>query len=242
MTRFKDQVALVTGASSGMGRAIALALAAEGATVCLVGRNRAALDAVADRARDRGPRAHVWPLDLEREHEIRDLAQAIERDLGRLHAVVHGAGLIAPAPLPRGRLDAFDAQYRVNVRAPWALTQAVLPMLRAERGQIVFLNSTVGLSAKGGVSQYAATKHALRAIADAVREEVNADGVRVLSVYVGRTATPMQAALHALESKPYRPERLIQPEDVASVVLHALALPPTVEVTDVTLRPLLKPA
>ncbi|MBI2216285.1 MAG: SDR family NAD(P)-dependent oxidoreductase [Candidatus Rokubacteria bacterium] len=242
MTRFKDQVALVTGASSGIGTAIVLALAAEGATVCLVGRNRAGLDTVAERARDLGPAAHVWRLDLEHENEIRDVAKAIERDVGRLHALIHAAGLIAPSPLRRGRLDAFDAQYRVNVRAPWALTQAVLPMLRAERGQIVFLNSTVGLHATGGVSQYAATKHALRAIADAIREEVNADGVRVLSVYVGRTATPMQAALHALEGKPYRPERLIQPDDVASVVRHALALPPTVEVTDMTLRPLLKPA
>jgi NAD(P)-dependent dehydrogenase (short-subunit alcohol dehydrogenase family) len=237
MTRFKDQVALVTGASSGIGAAIALALAAEQATVCLVGRNRPALQGVAERAREAGPAAHAWTVDLEREDEVRDVAKILEREVGRLHAVVHAAGRIAPAPVERGRLDAFDAQYRVNVRAPWLLTQALLPALRAQRGQVVFVNSTVGLHAKSGVSQYAATKHGLRAVADALREEVNDDGIRVLSLYVGRTATPMQAALHALEGRAYRPERLVQPEDVAAVVLQALALPPTVEVTDVTMRP-----
>lgn len=240
--RFKDQVALVTGASSGIGKAIALALAAEHATVCLAGRNRDALDAVAGRARDLGCEAFVVPMDLERDEDVRDAATCLEREVGRLHLLVHAAGLITPAPVRHGRLDAFDAQYRVNVRGPFALTQAVLPMLRVERGQIVFLNSTVGIQARAGVSQYAATKHGLRALADALRDEVNADGVRVLSVYVGRTATPMQASLHALEGKPFHPERLIQPEDVAAVVLQALALPPTVEMTDVTLRPLMKPA
>jgi NADP-dependent 3-hydroxy acid dehydrogenase YdfG len=135
-------------------------------------------------------------------------------------------------------LEDFDWQYRVNVRAPYALTQALLSAIALRQGQIAFINSTVGLNARGGVGQYAATKHALKAIADSLREEVNADGVRVLSIYPGRTASPMQASVQEIEGREYHPERLLQPEDVAAVVLNALSLPRTAEVTDINIRPL----
>ena len=87
---------------------------------------------------------------------------------------------------------------------------------------------------------YASTKHALRAIADSLREEVNETGVRVLSVYLGRTASPMQAAIHAAEGKQYRPADLLQPSDVAAMILAALALPRTAEVTELSVRPMRK--
>jgi NADP-dependent 3-hydroxy acid dehydrogenase YdfG len=121
------------------------------------------------------------------------------------------------------------------------LTQALLPLLRVRQGQIAFINSTVGLSAAPNVGQYAATKHALRALANSLREEVNADGMRVLSVFLGRTATPMQAGIHEMEGRAYHPERLIQPEDVAAVVIHTLSLPRSAEVTDIRIRPLQRP-
>jgi NADP-dependent 3-hydroxy acid dehydrogenase YdfG len=126
------------------------------------------------------------------------------------------------------------------VRGPYLLTQALLPLLRACHGQIVFVNSTVGLEARAGVGQYASTQHALRAIADALRAEVNPDGVRVLSVYLGRTATARQARIFRLEGRPYAPELLIQPEDVAEMVLATLRLPRTAEVTEIRMRPLVK--
>jgi NADP-dependent 3-hydroxy acid dehydrogenase YdfG len=113
--------------------------------------------------------------------------------------------------------------------------------LTAARGQIVFINSSVGLSAKRAeIGQYAATKHALKAIADTLREELNPKGIRVLSVYLGRTATPMQKALCHEERKAYHPEMLLQPEDVASVIVHALTLARTAEVTDISIRPMQK--
>jgi NADP-dependent 3-hydroxy acid dehydrogenase YdfG len=90
------------------------------------------------------------------------------------------------------------------------------------------------------VSQYAATKHALKAIADSLRAEVNTYGVRVLSIYPGRTATPMQAAVYKMEGKTYEPEKLMQPKDVAEVVMDALSLPRTAEVTDIHIRPMNK--
>jgi NAD(P)-dependent dehydrogenase (short-subunit alcohol dehydrogenase family) len=135
----------------------------------------------------------------------------------------------------------LDWQYRTNVHAPYLLTQALLPLLRRQQGQVVFINSSVGLIARGQVGPYAATKHALKAIADSFREEVNAEGLRVLSVYLGRTASPMQAKIHAMEGKAYHPEYLLQPSDVAAVVLNALCLPRTAEVTDISIRPMRKP-
>ena len=104
----------------------------------------------------------------------------------------------------------------------------------------VFVNSSAGLNSKANVGQYAASKHALKAIADCLREEVNPDGIRVLSIYPGRTATPMQEALYKAEGRTYHPEILMQPSDAAQVVIQALRLPRTVEVTDIHLRPLMK--
>ena len=91
------------------------------------------------------------------------------------------------------------------------------------------------------VGLYAATKHGLRALADSLRDEVNHDGIRVLSVYLGRVAGPLQEEIHALEGKAYRPGELIQPEDVAGIVVHALALPSTAELTELDIRPQQRP-
>jgi NADP-dependent 3-hydroxy acid dehydrogenase YdfG len=107
---------------------------------------------------------------------------------------------------------------------------------------VVFINSSDGLSARGQVGPYSATKHALKALADSFREEVNTEGLRVLSVYLGRTASPMQERIHAAEGKAYHPEYLVQPSDVGTMVLNALCLPRTAEVTDISIRPLRKPS
>jgi NADP-dependent 3-hydroxy acid dehydrogenase YdfG len=90
------------------------------------------------------------------------------------------------------------------------------------------------------VGQYASTQHALRAIADALRAEVNSDGVRVLTVYLGRTATARQARIFQLEGRRYSPDLLMQPDDVAQMVMAALLLPRTAEVTEIRMRPLIK--
>jgi NADP-dependent 3-hydroxy acid dehydrogenase YdfG len=112
--------------------------------------------------------------------------------------------------------------------------------LKLQRGQVVFINSSSALTAKPSSAQYDATKHALKAVADSLRGEVNQLGIRVLSVYLGRTATEMQERIHILEGRPYRPDLLLQPEDVASVVINALSLPDTAEVTDIHIRPMIK--
>ena len=236
----RDCTCVVTGASSGIGRAIALALGSAGATVCTVARRRDELKVTADRSNGSG-RFVLYAADLVDDDEVERLVHALLARDGGVDVLVHSAGTISIGDFETASVRDLDRQYAANVRAPYLLTQALLPALRASRGQIVFVNSTAGLAATAQIAQYAATKHALKAIADSLREELNPHGVRVVSVYPGRTATPMQAALHAVEDKPYVPERLMQAEDVASLVLSALALPRSTEVTDLMARPMLKP-
>jgi len=154
--------------------------------------------------------------------------------------LVHSAGTIHFGPVESAPVEDFDNQYRCNVRAPYLLTQSVLPLLRKRQGQIVFINSSIVTNVRAGVGQFSATQHALKAMADCLRQEVNADGVRVLSVFPGRTATPRQAAIYQMEGRTYQPELLLQPEDIAEAVVGALSLPRTAEVTDLHLRPLKK--
>ena len=192
-------------------------------------------------ARTTSPRVLVHQADLTMDENIQDLVKRLQDEIGKVDILVHSAGVISLGQVETTSVKDFDWQYSVNVRAPYILTQALLPMIRSCRGQIVFINSTAGRIAASGVSQYAATKHALKALADSLREEVNADGLRVLSVFVGRTATPMQAAVHEMERRSYDPKRLLQPEDVAAVVINALSLSRSAEVTDIHIRPLAKP-
>ena len=241
MATFTDQIAVVTGASSGIGAAIALGLGLQGASLCLVGRNGEALEAVAASARVAAPRVLTSQTDLTRDADIEQLTMTLQRTFGRVDMLVHSAGIISLGKLQDATIHEFDAQYQANVRAAYLLTQAMLPLLRILPGQIVFINSSVGLNSKAQVGQFAATQHALRAIADSLRQEVNPDGIRVLSVFPGRTATPRQAMLHRIEGKSYQPELLMQPGDVASVVVNALGLPRTAEVTDISIRPMIKP-
>ncbi len=240
METFKDQVAVITGAGSGIGRGIALGLSAQGATLCLVGRQAKRLEEVAQRARATAARVFTYDVDLTVDEQIQKLKVDVERDCGQVDLLIHSAGAFAMGPVESAPLSEFDALYRTNVRAPYALTQALLPMLRARRGQVVFINSSVVLNAPANTAQYAATKHALKAVADSLRDEVNAHGVRVLSVYPGRTATPQQEAIHRMESKKYKPELLMQPADVAAAVIDALRLERTAEVTDLHIRPFQK--
>ena len=237
--RLRGRVAVVTGASSGIGRAITVALSREGAHLCAVGRNHVALAETVAAARQFS-QATGFQIDLTVEEDLQPLLRHLG-EAGRLDILIHSAGVIHQELMERARVEDLDLQYATNVRAPYLLTQRLLPLLTAAPGQIVFINSSVGLTAKRPeVGQYAATRHALRAIADSLREELNPRGIRVLSVYLGRTATPMQETLSREEGKAYRPETLLQPEDVASVVVQALMLPSTAEVTDISMRPMHK--
>jgi NAD(P)-dependent dehydrogenase (short-subunit alcohol dehydrogenase family) len=237
MTSLSGKVAVITGASSGVGRAVAVALANEGVRLAVVGRNADGLAATAAATGD--PAVRTYRADLADEANVRDLAAQVERDFGRVDVLFHGAGMIEIGSVASSPVEHFDRQYRTNLRAPYLLTQLLLSMLRAHSGQIVFVNSSAALRVPAASAQYAATKSGLKVLADGLRDEVNAAGVRVLSLFLGSTATPMQQALAKAKAQAYEPERLIQPEDVAELLVSLLRLPATAEVTDVIVRPMM---
>jgi NADP-dependent 3-hydroxy acid dehydrogenase YdfG len=230
----------VTGATSGIGRAIALALGGLSGAVALIGRDQLRLAKVTEEVQKRTTRAVGIPADLGIDEDIQRVANFVQEKFGSVDILVHSAGVFRMGSIAESPLADLDLLYRTNVRAPYALTKAMLPMIAARKGQIVFINSSVGLTARAGVAAYSASKHALKAIADSLRAEVNAAGVRVITVYPGRTATPQQEKIHEQEGKAYQSERLLQAEDVASAVLGALAMPRTAEVTDISIRPMQK--
>ena len=236
----KDQIALVSGASGGLGGAIATALAERGVRLCLVGRDQAKLAAVRSQLLADSPYIYCQSTDLTKDNEIEQLGQFVRDQFERLDILVHCAGAIAHGKLESTPISALDRQYVANVRGPLLLTQTLLPLLKKPCGQVVFINSSLGITTRAGTGCFAATQHAFKAIADSLREEVNNESVRVLSVFTGRTATPRIQALHADEGRPYHPELLLQPADVACVVLNALSLPWTAEVTNITIRPMRK--
>lgn len=222
---------MVAGASGGIGRAIALAAASAGATrLLLVGRDAARLAHVALAVTQAGAVADAESVDLG--------SGALPRLPDRLDLLVHAAGAHGLGPL--ATTDAAMAQrlWSVNALAPLLLTRAAAAALEAASGQVVFINSSQGLGAGRHAAAYAASKHALRAIADSARLELNPRGVRVTSIYPGRTDTPMQRALLAMEGRRPDPARLLRAEDVAAMVIAAASLPRTAEVTEVALRPL----
>ena len=223
--------ALVTGAGSGIGRAIAVALAREGMRLVLAGRTAQSLQ---ETARLGGGEVRIVVADLATEAGVDMMAQAAP---AALRVLVHSAGLFLHGPVTDTTAAEWDAIAAVNLRAPMRLTASCLGALRGGAGHVVFINSTAGLRVGVGNGAYAASKHALRAAADALRQEVNADGIRVLSVFPGRTDTPMQDAVLKAEGRTPRPGALLYPEDVASMVVAALLLPPRAEVPDLMIRP-----
>ena len=240
MEALSGQIAVVTGAGSGIGQALAQALGAHGARVCLVGRTRQKLEATAASLGAGAPPAVVVPADLTSDKQIDALMAELERRFGRVDLLVLCGGDIAHGSIESASVETFDRLYRTNVRGNYRLIQGLLPLLKKGPGQIVVINSSVGLSSRPNVSQFSATQHALKAVTDSLRSEVNSLGVRVLSVHPGRVATPRMAELYKRYGDEYKPELLLQAADVAAIVLAAVTLPRTAEVTDIRIRPALK--
>jgi NADP-dependent 3-hydroxy acid dehydrogenase YdfG len=240
MTDLKDKIVIITGASSGIGKAMARLAADHGAVVCVVGRNYAGLREVAIALGQKASDARVYTCDLTSEKEIGNLAASITKDWGRADLLIHSAGIIMEDKFSTSQVHDLKLQYEINLRAPFLLTQALLPELKRSQGQIVFMNSSIWLNAGLMSGHYAATKYGLKAMADSLRAEVNPDGVRVLSIFPGRVNTPMQQTLLEDNGEAYNPERLLQPEDVATIAIHALTLPRTAEVTEIHIRQMLK--
>ncbi|GAB3196353.1 SDR family oxidoreductase [Nocardioides hungaricus] len=217
---------LVTGAGSGIGAALTRRLLDRGDSVVLVARSPAR----AEELRAAYDGASVLVADLSWPESVESLSLPSSLD-----SVVHAAGVVELGSVAELSVDDWAAQLRVNLVAPAALTRVALPALRAARGTVVFVNSSAGLTAHPGWSAYAASKHGLRALADALRGEE--PDLRVTTVHPGRTATPMQEKVHRQEGREYDAADWIRPETVADAILHVLDLPRDATVVDLTVRP-----
>lgn len=223
---------LITGAGSGIGAAVARRLAERGEELWLLARDAGRAKELA--AEFPGARTVVGDLGVP---EKLGWALGHQTLPDRLDSVLHIAGVVelgAVADLPA---KSWQRQLTANLVAPAELTRLFLPQLRLAQGHVVFVNSGAGLRANPQWGAYAASKHGLKALADALRAEEHDNGVRVTSVYPGRTATAMQATVHQQEGKEYDPARWIDPESIATTVLTALDLPRDAEITDLSVRP-----
>ena len=241
MDGIDGMTAVITGATSGIGRSIAHALATKGVNLCLIGRNQKELECLEDELKNKEINIRIYICELGLIEDIERTADEIIKNNTRVDILVHSAGSIIIRDFETITVDEFDLQYFVNTRAPFLITQLLLPRIRSQKGQIIFINSSASKQkARASFSAYTASKYALVAIADSLREEVNAHGVRVLSIYPGRTATAMQEEIHKTEKKKYQPDLLLQPDDVAQCVVSALLMPRTAEITDISVRPFKK--
>ena len=217
--------ALITGAAGGIGSAIAAALAPTH-TLLLGGRPSARLDAVAERLG-----ATTFPLDLSDTDTIEASCEVVDE----LAVLVHNAGVSIPGRVADSDVDEWRATFEVNVLGAVALTLALLPALRSGSGQVVFINSGAGRTVSPGMASYSASKFALRAFADSLRDDE--PDLRVTTVYPGRTDTDMQRELVAFEGGQYDPAKFLRPETVAGAIAGVVATPRDGHVHEVVIRP-----
>lgn len=217
--------ALITGAGGGIGAAIAEALAPTH-TLLLAGRPSTRLDSVAERLG-----ATTWPMDLTDPDDIEAAAEV----LAELDVLVHNAGVAFPGRVAESTPEQWRATFEVNVTGAVALTCALLPALRAVRGQVIFINSGAGMNASPGLASYSASKFALRAFADSLRTDEPL--LRVTSIHPGRVDTEMQRDLVAYEGREYNAAEFLTPHTVAGVVATVVATPADAHTHEVVIRP-----
>lgn len=229
-----DQVAVVTGAGRGIGRAVATAFAAEGAAVVLAARTRQELALAATAIRDAGGRALAVPTDVVQDAAVEALVETTVAEFGRLDVLVTAAGVASFGPVVGSKPADWDQMLAVNLRAVMVCCRAVLPvMLRQRRGTIVNVASVAAERPIAGAAAYAATKAGVVGWSRALAEEVRREGVRVGVLSPGAVDTPLWDAVPGAPDR----RRMLRPEDVARAAVLMAALPPGASADQVTLLP-----
>jgi NAD(P)-dependent dehydrogenase (short-subunit alcohol dehydrogenase family) len=215
--RLKDRIALITGASRGIGRAVALAFAREGAHVLLVARTRKGLEEVDDRIRTAGGTATLIPLDLDNGKAIDTLGPSLYERFGRLDVLVGNAAILGQlSPLTHIPSEHWDKSFAINVTANWRLIRTLDPLLRlSSAGRVIFVTSGVARSARAYWAPYSVTKAALEALAKTYANETGDSAIRVNLIDPGATATRMRAEAYPGEDQ----AKLPTPEQVAEAFI-----------------------
>ncbi|MEH0108441.1 SDR family oxidoreductase [Tersicoccus sp. MR15.9] len=220
---------LITGGTRGIGRAVADELAATH-HLLIGGRDRDAVDAVVASY----PSAEPFVADLTSEDDVAAAAPGVDR----LDALVHSAGITAMGTVEDLARATWREVFEVNVVAVADLTARLLPALRRAHGQVVLINSGSGFFTSPGNSVYSASKFALRAFSDTLREEEREHGVRVTSIHPGKVDTDMQRQIVDHQGGDYRADSYLTPESVARAVVFALSATPEAQVESLNVRPM----
>jgi NADP-dependent 3-hydroxy acid dehydrogenase YdfG len=242
MERWRGKVALVTGASSGIGRAVALRLLGEGMRVAACARRIERVEALAGEVAG----AALLPLraDLREPAQIDAMFAAIRDRWGGVDVVVNNAGVGARAPLVSGDTESWRAMLEVTVLAVAICTrEAVTDMRRrGDDGHVVHISSMSGHRVTAGIGMYAATKHGVTALTEGLRQELRALGSRIRVTAISPGFVETEFAEKATGSKKLAQETyarypVIQPDEIADAVVYALSRPPHVQLHDILLRP-----
>jgi NAD(P)-dependent dehydrogenase (short-subunit alcohol dehydrogenase family) len=225
MSDLPSRAALVTGGSSGIGFAIAKALAGEGFALTLASRRPEKVEAA---AKELG--AHAVAADVANEEDCKRLVQEHKERHGRLDVLVNSAGIGIGGPLEKLTAKQIDLQLAVNLRGLLLVTQESIPLLRESRGLIINLASIAGTVATPGLSVYGATKAAVIALTRTMNAELEDDGIRATAISPGFVDTPM-ASWAGLSS-----DEMIRPEDCAEIVLTLLRLSPRARIPNVVIE------
>ncbi len=237
----RNKVALVTGASKGIGAAVSLALAAAGAKLMLVARGQEALEAIAEKCREAGsPKVVTVAADVSQYKDLDRIVMSTVREFDGFDILVNNAGIGSVKPIEDVSDEEYDHAMAVNLRAPFMLTQsAVKTMRRKGTGQIVQIGSGLSYFGRADWSLYAAAKFGLRGFTECVRHEVAKEGIKVGLVAPGYTKTEF------FEEFPDRAERnfdgSLMPEDVAHAVMAMITQPATSDIKEITVRGPLSP-
>ena len=243
MAALDGKAAAITGASSGIGEATALALAGAGATVAIGARREDRLSSLAERIEGDGGRALALPVDLADEDSARSFVTEAHSQLGGLDILVNNAGVMLLGPVEGAPTDQWRTMVNVNLLGLLYCTQAALPLMReAGRGHIVNISSVAGRSANAGSAVYNLTKFGVGAFSEALRQEVSGAGIRTTVIEPGFVDTELQGhnegpVLEAIEKMRESMPEVLQAEDIASAILYAVSAPQRMDVNEVLIRP-----
>ncbi len=236
------QVVAVTGASSGIGEATALACARAGAAVALAARRTDRIDALAQRITAEGGRAIAVQTDVGEESQARVFVTRAQTELGRLDVLVNNAGVMLLGPIENAPTEEWRRMIHANVFGVLYCTHAALPLMREQgSGHIVNVSSVAGRVARQGSGVYNLTKFGVGAFSESLRQEGVALGVRVTLIEPGAVATELSGhnRPEVLEqmAKRFAGITPLSAEDIAGAVLYAIGQPPNVSVNEVLVRP-----
>ena len=241
--KIRGKVVVITGASSGLGEAAARLLSAQGATVVLGARRSDRLQSLADELSGSGGKALAVATDVTHRNQVKRLVDTAAQKFGRVDVMINNAGIMPRAPLERLTIDDWDRTIDVNIKGVLYGIAAALPHMKKQKsGHMIFVSSVAGHKIGPDFAVYAATKHAVRALAEGFRQEVKPYNIRTTIISPGAVATELPDSVTepdiAEKIRTYYDEIAIPAESFAQAVIFAVSQPEEVDVNEILFRPI----